>query len=80
MKRFVAKAKRELSTKERAAVASELLESLEYPGEAASTEEAAEAWTAEAVSRAERVMRGEAKGTPAEKVHADILRKRRAKR
>lgn len=80
VKRFVAKAKRELSTKERAAVASELFESLDCPGEAVSADEAADAWGAEAVRRADRVMRGEATGIPAEKVHADILRKLRAKR
>ena len=73
---LVAKAKRELNTKERAALASELLESLDYPGEPVSAEEAADAW----LRRAERVVRGALTGVPAEKVHAAIRRKLRTRR
>lgn len=80
VKRFVAKAKRELSTKELAAVASELLDSLDYPGETVSSKEAAEAWRAEALLRADRVARDEIVGTRAETVHAVLRRKLRAKR
>jgi putative addiction module component (TIGR02574 family) len=80
MKRLVAKAKRELSTKERAALASELLESLDYPGEPVSAEEAGDASRAEALRRAERVVRGAVTGVPAEKVHAAIRRKLRTRR
>ena len=80
MKRLVAKAKRELSTEERAALASELLESLDYPGEPVSAREAADAWRTEALRRAERVVRGELTGVPAAKVHAAIRRKLRSRR
>ena len=80
VKRFVDRAKKELSARERAIVASELLESLAYPGAAVSAEDAAEAWRAEAVRRAGLVMAGSANGIPSVKVHSDILRKVRAKR
>ena len=80
VKRFVAKAKRELTTKERAAVASEILASLEYPGEQLNAEEAAEAWRDEAVRRAEQVSHGNGSGTPAAEVHASFLGRLRAKR
>jgi hypothetical protein len=80
VERFVAKAKRELSSKERAAVAGELLDSLDYPGEDVLLADGAQAWRAEAVHRADRVAQGDVVGVLATKVHAAIRRKLRTKR
>ena len=61
-----------LSAAERASVARDLLATLDYPGVDVSTDAAESAWCTEARRRAEAILRGEARGVPAEDVHARL--------
>jgi putative addiction module component (TIGR02574 family) len=71
----VAQLAKKLSSRERAAIAEELLAGLDYPGEPVSSDEALEAWRAEVRRRADGIIRGKRKGIPAEDVHARIKRR-----
>ena len=61
-----------LSASDRASVARNLLDTLDYPGTDMAPDDADAAWRSEARRRVEEILRGEARGVATEDVHARI--------